>query len=286
MSVNLGTMIGQSIAFFVFVWFCWKFIWPFLIRAMRERQQTIADGLEAAAKAQRDLEHAEARAEEILNEARAEARGIVDDARGQAAQMIDNARADAESERERILKAAQADVAQEVNRAKESLRGKSRTSPSWARNAFSRHPSIANVTTPCSTGSRRNSRRPIRRGRDRHPRASLRQCRVRPRPLGGSPDRVVADARPAGPRRRNGPGQGTRRGTVARARRQGTPVDRRRARGHRRPLPPVRQRLGGQPPPGTAARDRRAVRGAEGRGGEDARRRDHRGGRTHRSAGR
>ena len=122
MSVNLGTLIGQSIAFFVFVWFCWKFIWPFLIRAMRERQQTIADGLEAAAKAQRDLEHAEARAEEILGAARAEARGIVDDARGQAAQMIDNARADAESERERILKAAQADVVQEVNRAKEALR--------------------------------------------------------------------------------------------------------------------------------------------------------------------
>ncbi len=122
MSVNLGTFIGQSIAFAIFVIFCWKFIWPFLIRAMRERQQTIADGLEAASKAQRDLEHAEARAEEILNEARAEARGIVDDARTQAAQMIDNARADAESERERILKAAQADVAQEVNRAKEALR--------------------------------------------------------------------------------------------------------------------------------------------------------------------
>ncbi len=121
MNINI-TMLGQSVAFFVFIWFCWKFIWPFLIRAMRERQQTIADGLEAAAKAQRDLDHAQARAEEILNEARAEARTIVDDARGQAAQMVDNARSDAESERERILKAAQADVAQEVNRVKESLR--------------------------------------------------------------------------------------------------------------------------------------------------------------------
>ena len=116
------TLIGQTVAFFVFVWFCWKFIWPFLISAMRERQQTIADGLEAASKAQRDLGHAEARAEEILNEARSEARVIVDDARAQAGQMIDNARSDAESERERILKAAQADVAQEVNRAKETLR--------------------------------------------------------------------------------------------------------------------------------------------------------------------
>ena len=117
-----ATLLGQTVFFFVFVWFCWKFIWPFLIGAMRERQQTIADGLEAASKAQRDLEHAQARSDEIVDAARAEARGIVDEARSQASQMIENARTDAESERERILKAAQADVAQEVNRAKETLR--------------------------------------------------------------------------------------------------------------------------------------------------------------------
>ena len=116
------TLIGQSIAFFIFVGFCWKFIWPFLIQAMRERQETLAAGLENAAKAERDLEHAQARAEEALNEARAQARGIVDEARGQAAQMIENAKVDAESERARILAAAQSDVAQEMNRAKETLR--------------------------------------------------------------------------------------------------------------------------------------------------------------------
>lgn len=115
-------MIGQSIAFLVFIWFCWKFIWPFLIGAMRERQETIANGLENAAKAERDLREAQTRAEEALSEARAEARDIVEDARGQAAQMIENAKADADAERERILAAAQADAAQEVNRAKETLR--------------------------------------------------------------------------------------------------------------------------------------------------------------------
>lgn len=121
MNITL-TLLGQTVAFFVFVFFCWKFIWPFLIAAMRERQQTIADGLENAAKAERDLEHAQARAEEALSEARAQAREIVDEARGQATQMIENAKSDAESERERILAAAQADAAQEVNRAKEVLR--------------------------------------------------------------------------------------------------------------------------------------------------------------------
>ena len=121
MNITL-TLIGQTVAFFVFVGFCWKFIWPLLIAAMRERQETIAAGLENAAKAERDLEHAQARAEEALEEARAQARGIVDEARGQAAQMIENAKAEAESERERILAAAEADAAQEANRAKETLR--------------------------------------------------------------------------------------------------------------------------------------------------------------------
>lgn len=115
-------MIGQSIAFLVFLWFCWKFIWPHLIRAMRERQSTIAKGLDDAAKAERDLHNAQARADDALNEARAQARGIVDDARNQAAQMIEGARQEAEAERERILAAAQADAAQEMNRAKEALR--------------------------------------------------------------------------------------------------------------------------------------------------------------------
>lgn len=117
-----ATLIGQSIAFGIFLWFCWKFIWPFLIAAMRERQRTLAEGLENAAKAERDLAAAEARADAALREARDEARGIIDDARAQAAQMVEAAKADAETERSRILAAAQADVAQEINRAKESLR--------------------------------------------------------------------------------------------------------------------------------------------------------------------
>lgn len=121
MNITL-TLLWQTAAFFLFAFTCWKFIWPFLIRAMRERQETIAGGLENAAKAERDLQQAQTRAEEALNEARAEARGIVEEARGQAAQMLENAKADAEAERERILAAAQADAAQEMNRAKEALR--------------------------------------------------------------------------------------------------------------------------------------------------------------------
>ncbi len=47
MNINL-TLIGQAIAFAIFVAFCMKFVWPPLINALSERQRTIADGSNAA----------------------------------------------------------------------------------------------------------------------------------------------------------------------------------------------------------------------------------------------
>ncbi len=47
MNINL-TLFGQMVTFAIFVWFCMKFVWPVIIGAMEERQQKIADGLDAA----------------------------------------------------------------------------------------------------------------------------------------------------------------------------------------------------------------------------------------------
>jgi F-type H+-transporting ATPase subunit b len=122
MTLNL-TLIGQSITFMVFVWFCWKFIWPPVINAMRERQKAIADGLASAERAERDLELAQDRATDQLREAKEEAQKIIDQARHQANQMIETAKNDARAEGERLKEAQMAELEQEVNRAKEALRG-------------------------------------------------------------------------------------------------------------------------------------------------------------------
>lgn len=122
MNIN-WTFIGQSLTFFVFVWFCWKYIWPPIMTAMRERQAAIAEGLSASERAARDLELAQDRATEQLREAKEEAQRIIEQARGRANQMIDEAKNDARLEGERIKEAARAEVEQEVNRAKEALRG-------------------------------------------------------------------------------------------------------------------------------------------------------------------
>ena len=121
MNIN-WTIVGQSFTFFVVIWFCWKFIWPPLIDAMRERQKTIADGLAAAEQAEKDLELAQERADAQLKEAKQEAQGIIDATRSRANQMIEEAKSDARAEGERLKEAALAEIDQEINRAKEALR--------------------------------------------------------------------------------------------------------------------------------------------------------------------
>ena len=64
MDINL-TLLGQTIAMIVFVWFCMKFIWPPIMQAIEERQTQIADGLAAAEKGKQNLDKAHAQSEGI-----------------------------------------------------------------------------------------------------------------------------------------------------------------------------------------------------------------------------
>jgi len=120
-NINL-TLIGQIIAFAVFVAFCMKFVWPPLINAMQERAKKIADGLDAANRAERDLKLAQEKATSQMREAKEQAAQVIEQANKRANQIIDEAKETARQEGERLKAAAQAEIDQEVNRAKETLR--------------------------------------------------------------------------------------------------------------------------------------------------------------------
>ena len=122
MNINL-TLIGQMLAFIGFVVFCMKFVWPPIIAAMQERAEKIADGLAAADRASHDLELAQEKAVERLTEAKHEAAGIVDSANKRAGQIVEEAKDAAIVESERVKLSAQAEIEQEMNRAREVLRG-------------------------------------------------------------------------------------------------------------------------------------------------------------------
>jgi len=121
--VNLNaTLIGELIAFVVFVLFCMKFVWPPIIGAIEARQQKIAEGLAASDRAEQDLRLAQEKAKQQLVEAKAQASALIDQAKKREAQIIEEAAVKAQAEREKILAQAKAEVEAERIRAKEELR--------------------------------------------------------------------------------------------------------------------------------------------------------------------
>jgi F-type H+-transporting ATPase subunit b len=121
MNLN-ATLILQSIAMMVFVWFCMKFIWPVLLKSMDERRERIAEGLAASDRAEKELEAAKVVAGDEIRQAREKAGEIVEQANQRHSQILDQAKEDALTERKRQLAAAEADIALAANQAREALR--------------------------------------------------------------------------------------------------------------------------------------------------------------------
>ncbi|NOI67991.1 F0F1 ATP synthase subunit B [Vibrio sp. 99-8-1] len=117
-----ATLLGQAIAFTLFVWFCMKYVWPPIMGAIEERQKKIADGLHAAERAAKDLDLAQANASDQMKEAKRTATEVIDSANKRKAQIIDEAREEAQAERQKILAQAEAEIEAERNRAKDELR--------------------------------------------------------------------------------------------------------------------------------------------------------------------
>jgi F-type H+-transporting ATPase subunit b len=121
MNIN-ATLILQSIAMMIFVWFCMKFIWPPLLKAMDDRRARVAEGLAASDLAEKELEAAKSSAGEQISEARDKAGEILDQANQRHSQILEQAKDDATGERQRQVTAAEAEIALAANQAREELR--------------------------------------------------------------------------------------------------------------------------------------------------------------------
>ncbi len=121
MNIN-ATLIGQTIAFGLFVWFCKRYVWPPMVNAMQERQTQIADGLAAAEKGQQAQDVAEKEAAQMLSEAKSQAAEIVANAEKRGNAVVEEAKTTAGSEKERIIASAQTEIDQDVHSAREELR--------------------------------------------------------------------------------------------------------------------------------------------------------------------
>jgi F-type H+-transporting ATPase subunit b len=121
MNINM-TLIGQSITFAIFVWFCMKFVWPPIVSALESRKKQIADGLAAADRGKHELELAAKRASETMHEAKLKASDIIAQAEKRALQIVDEAKGAGKEEGDRMIASAKAEIEQETHRAREALR--------------------------------------------------------------------------------------------------------------------------------------------------------------------
>ncbi len=121
MNIN-ATLLGQTIMFALFVWFCMKFVWPPIMAALEARKKQIADGLAAGERGKHDLELAAKRSAEVLREGKEKAAEIIALGDKRASEIVEEAKEQAKLEGQRIITAAKAEIEQEVFRAKEHLR--------------------------------------------------------------------------------------------------------------------------------------------------------------------
>jgi F-type H+-transporting ATPase subunit b len=116
------TLFAQALTFAAFIGFTIKFIWPHMLRAIEQRQKTIADGLAAGEQGKKSLEVSSKQAEQAIQEARMRAAEIITQAEKRDAQMVEEAKLAAKAEGDREKTAAKADIQQEASRAREQLR--------------------------------------------------------------------------------------------------------------------------------------------------------------------
>jgi len=109
MNINV-TLIGQMITFAILVWVTMSYIWPPIIKALDERQATIAQGLKDAQERARLLKEGESEAADIVDHAKTEALNTIKKAEARAAKLIEEAKDQAQEQAQRLLDRARADV--------------------------------------------------------------------------------------------------------------------------------------------------------------------------------
>ncbi len=117
-----ATILGQTIAFAFFVWFCMKFIWPLLLGMIEEREKRIADGLAAGEKGEQKLLDAEQRLQDAIDEGKQKAAEIISKAQKRGDEIVDEARETAKGESARIKESALSEIEQEKEKARQELK--------------------------------------------------------------------------------------------------------------------------------------------------------------------
>ncbi len=120
MDLNV-TLFGQMIAFALFVFVTMRYIWPPILKALNDRQEKIAEGLQAAERAESELKLSQKHIADELRKAKADAANIIEHANQRASRILEEGKENARVEGQRLIEVAQSDIEQNRLTARDTL---------------------------------------------------------------------------------------------------------------------------------------------------------------------
>lgn len=121
LGIDWRLLILQIVAFLILVFLLSKFVYPWLMKSVDERQANIEAASKAAIEAQKSSAASQEKVAALLAEARKEAAEIVSTAKLEAANMLETTEKKAKKSADRIVSEAQEQLDKDVERAKKEL---------------------------------------------------------------------------------------------------------------------------------------------------------------------
>jgi F-type H+-transporting ATPase subunit b len=110
---EIGMLFWTAVVFLLLMFVLTKYAWKPILKAVKERDASIEDALNAAEDAKRSMAELKSNNEDLLNEARVERDVMMKEARGIKDSIIAEAKTTANSEAEKIVNAARESIQHE-----------------------------------------------------------------------------------------------------------------------------------------------------------------------------
>lgn len=121
LGIDWKLLIIQIVAFLILVWILKRYVYPFLIKSVDERQAKIEESTQAADNAKAKAEAAEKDIEKLMVRARKDAKDIVATAKDEATAAIEAAEAKAVTRADKIVASAKEQIDKDVIAAQKTL---------------------------------------------------------------------------------------------------------------------------------------------------------------------
>lgn len=119
---GIGLIFWMTLSFGIVLFLLSKFVWPLILGGLKEREEEIANALESARLARKEIENLQASNEDLLKEARDEREELIREARRLKDDLIASAKGLAEVEAKQIIENAKAVIEQEKTAAISELK--------------------------------------------------------------------------------------------------------------------------------------------------------------------